>query len=93
MTEKCLIRAGDLTATLYLGDCLDILPGLEAADAMITDPPYCSGGVSEASRSAAKGQGLRSDNLTRFGGFVGDNMGTAGPACLLREVAANGARL
>ena len=28
--------------TLYLGDCLDILPGLEAGcvDAVITDPPY-----------------------------------------------------
>ena len=27
-------------ATLYLGDCLDILPTLPKADAVITDPPY-----------------------------------------------------
>jgi len=28
------------TATLYLGDCLKILPTLEGVDAVITDPPY-----------------------------------------------------
>ena len=27
-------------ATLYLGDCLDILPTLEKVDAVVTDPPY-----------------------------------------------------
>jgi site-specific DNA-methyltransferase (adenine-specific) len=27
-------------AKLYLGDCLDILPGLPKVDAVITDPPY-----------------------------------------------------
>ena len=27
-------------ATLYLGDCLDILPTLNAVDAVITDPPF-----------------------------------------------------
>ena len=27
-------------ATLYLGDCLDILPRLDGADAVLTDPPY-----------------------------------------------------
>lgn len=27
-------------ATLYLGDCLEILPALEPVDHMITDPPY-----------------------------------------------------
>ena len=26
--------------TLYLGDCHDILPSLEAVDAVVTDPPY-----------------------------------------------------
>lgn len=29
-------------ATLYLGDCLEILPALEKVDAVITDPPYSS---------------------------------------------------
>ena len=26
--------------TLYLGDCLDILPTLGRVDAVVTDPPY-----------------------------------------------------
>lgn len=28
------------SATLYLGDCLEILPTLAACDAVVTDPPY-----------------------------------------------------
>lgn len=32
------IEIGD--ATLYLGDCMDILPTLDKVDAVITDPPY-----------------------------------------------------
>lgn len=36
MTEP--IRIGD--ATLYLGDCLDILPMLGPVDAVVTDPPF-----------------------------------------------------
>ena len=31
-------RIGD--ATLYLADCLDVLPTLEGVDAVVTDPPY-----------------------------------------------------
>lgn len=34
-------------ATLYLGDCLEILPTLAKVDAVITDPPY---GIGESSR-------------------------------------------
>lgn len=50
-------------ATLYLGDCMEILPTLEKVDAVITDPPYgilnivdgpCSGLVV---RKSAKQQG------------------------------------
>lgn len=32
-------------ATLYLGDCAEILPTLQQADAVITDPPYGLGKV------------------------------------------------
>ena len=75
-------------ATLYLGDCLEVMgSSIERVDAVLTDPPYCSGAVSEAGRTAAKGQGLRSENLARFGWFVGDNMGTAGLVFLLRSMA------
>ena len=27
-------------ATLYLGDCLEILPTLDKVDAVVTDPPF-----------------------------------------------------
>ena len=27
-------------ATLYLGDCLEVLPLIDKVDAVITDPPY-----------------------------------------------------
>ena len=35
-------------ATLYLGDCMDILPTLDKVDAVITDPPY---GIGEARKN------------------------------------------
>lgn len=41
-------------ATLYLGDCLEILPTLEKVDAVITDPPY---GIGEAAgKNASRGK-------------------------------------
>jgi len=36
MTE--IVKIGD--ATLYHGDCLEILPTLDKVDAVVTDPPY-----------------------------------------------------
>ena len=48
--EKCII--GD--ATLYLGDCIDILPTLNGVDCVITDPPY----------NAKKDYGIYKDNLS-----------------------------
>lgn len=29
--------------TLYLGDCLDIVPRIDPVDAVVTDPPFCVG--------------------------------------------------
>lgn len=77
------------------GDCLEVMRGMPdgCIDAVITDPPYCSGSVSEASRTAAKGQGLRSENIKKMGWFVGDNMGTAGLVWLIREMAVESLRL
>jgi site-specific DNA-methyltransferase (adenine-specific)/modification methylase len=34
-------------ATLYLGDCMDILPTLNKVDAVITDPPYGIGKINQ----------------------------------------------
>lgn len=40
-------------ATLYLGDCLEILPTLPKVDAVVTDPPY---GIGEAAgKNASRG--------------------------------------
>jgi site-specific DNA-methyltransferase (adenine-specific) len=57
------------------------------AAALIGDPPYCSGGFSEAAKRQAKGQGLRSDTLREIEWFGGDNMTTAGLQWLLRATA------
>ncbi len=49
-------RIGD--ATLYLGDCLEILPTLSKVDAVVTDPPYSvslSGASSSFTRIGNKG--------------------------------------
>jgi len=53
-------RIGD--ATLYLGDCLDILPTLGPVDAVVTDPPY---GVGILRRDGKMGGTSRSLKLRR----------------------------
>ncbi len=74
---------------IYAGDALECLAGIpdRSIDALITDPPYCAGAISEAQRTRAKGQGLRSENIQRFGWFVGDNMGTQGLSWAMRHLA------
>jgi site-specific DNA-methyltransferase (adenine-specific) len=43
-------------ATLYLGNCLDLLPGLPGGvDAVVSDPPYSSGGTFRSDRSRGTG--------------------------------------
>ena len=41
-------------ATLYLGDCLEILPTLGKVDAVVTDPPYGIGADEAASKNHGK---------------------------------------
>ena len=50
MTDPVII--GD--ATLYCGDCLDILPTLDQVDAVVTDPPYGIGEAAGANKSRCK---------------------------------------
>lgn len=50
MSEPVVIGS----ATLYLGDCRDILPTLPKVDAVITDPPY---GIGEAAGKAKTRKG------------------------------------
>ena len=76
-------------------DALATLEGLdpESVDAVITDPPYCSGGFSEAAKRQAKGQGLRNQTIRREGWFAADNMGSSGLVWLLRTVAIQSMRV
>ena len=39
-------------ATLYLGDCLEILPTLQKVDAVITDPPFGVGNFVQSNRGS-----------------------------------------
>lgn len=60
--------------TLYLGDCLEILPTLGKVDAVVTDPPYSSGGAFRGDRMAktsAKYQSTEHRGL--YAEFSGDN--------------------
>ncbi len=50
MKDKVII--GD--ATLYLGDCLDILPALGKVDAVVTDPPYGIGYKTNLTKKGAR---------------------------------------
>lgn len=64
------------TATLYRGDCLEILPTLAGVDAVITDPPYSSGGFTRGDRTmSTKTKYLQSDSGNRdaLNDFTGDN--------------------
>jgi site-specific DNA-methyltransferase (adenine-specific) len=75
------------SVVLHLGDCREILPTLGKVDAVVMDPPYCSGGFSEAGKQAAKGMGLRSETIREVGWFVNDNMTSAGLCWLMGHVA------
>ena len=54
-------------ATLYLGDCMDILPTLAKVDAVITDPPYGIGQDGGAQRT----RGSKRTNGKKMGWDVG----------------------
>lgn len=81
--------------SVYNMDALNLVGRLDTdyADAFIFDPPYCSGGVTEATKQGAKGQGLRSETIRSGGWFINDNMSTAGLTWLLREVAIQARRV
>lgn len=44
-------------ATLYLGDCMEVLPTLPKVDAVITDPPYSETTHANAKSNRGKGHG------------------------------------
>jgi DNA modification methylase len=73
----------DESVTLYLGDCIEVMEGLgeQSVDAVVTDPPYSSGGRPENARSLRKSMNrtVEDDDWIR-----GDAMSTAGFTYLLR---------
>jgi len=77
------------------GDALSFLRELpdESVDAIVTDPPYCSGASREAGRGRAKEQGSIGVRRGTVEWFTGDNMTTPGLVWLLRSVAFEAARV
>lgn len=60
-------------ADLYRGDCLAILPGLAGPfDAVVTDPPYSSGGQSKGDRANGTGSKYLNSGANKFPDFLGD---------------------
>lgn len=57
-------------ATLYLGDCMEILPTLGKVDAVITDPPYGIGESRKKNATRGKPFGSRVDAKNTRGTYV-----------------------
>ena len=57
-----IVQIGD--ATLYLGDCLEILPTLEKVDAVVTDPPY--GILADTGSASRLGDVMASPTTQRY---------------------------
>ena len=74
-TEIQVERIGD--ATLYLGDCLEILPRLDPVDAVVTDPPY--GMLFQSNRYKGKGGRPNASGHARLAGD--DNFDALLAAC------------
>jgi len=64
----------DDSVTLYCGDALEILPELSDIGALITDPPYSSGGFTRSDRSARTSEKYQnSSTIKKYAEFFGDN--------------------
>jgi site-specific DNA-methyltransferase (adenine-specific) len=66
-------------ATLHFGNCLEVLPSLPPADAVITDPPYDDRTHRMAKTNKGKGHGTK---LVTFDALTGDEFEVAMRACL-----------
>lgn len=61
-------------ATLYLGDCLSVVPGLPVVDAIMSDPPYSSGGTFRGDRMGKTSEKYQnSEHRGLYAEFSGDN--------------------
>lgn len=68
--EKVELAGG--RAVLYRGDAFRVMPDIPEVDALITDPPYCSGGMYRADRAKSVSdkyeQGGQKNNRAPFAG-------------------------
>lgn len=65
-------------ATLYLGDCMEVLPTLERVDAVITDPPYSERTHANAKSNRGTGQGAKAID---FASMTADQLNTIIQEC------------
>lgn len=64
----------DDSVTIYHGDCFDLLHDLSGVDALITDPPYSSGGAFRGDRTGSVvAKYVNSDTQAYRHDFAGDN--------------------
>lgn len=86
-----------MSARIYNDDCLLVMRQMppSSIQAVITDPPYCSGAFSEVGKKSAAVQGIRSERALEegFEWFPNDNMSTAGLIWLLRSMMVEAERL
>lgn len=71
-------------ATLYLGDCMDVLPTLDKVDCVITDPPYSANTHKMAKTNKDAGHGVK---LITFAHLSDEGFDSVMRACIS---AANG---
>ena len=81
MSEPWVRRVEIGPHLLLQGDCLEILPTLGKVDAVVTDPPYSSGGFNEAGKA---GGSIGTTGAVRR--IQGDTLSTRGYEALIRRV-------
>jgi DNA modification methylase len=70
-------------ATLYLGDCREILAALPKVDAVVTDPPYGIGITKSNRLAVSRGMGGKSwDDETPTAGFIAE-MAAVAPQAII----------
>lgn len=86
-----------MSATVHQGDALQVLPTLDtgSVDALITDPPYNSGGRTPAARrgDTARGKYVSGDAMHDLADFAGDNRDQRGYLAWLSLLLGEGLRL
>jgi site-specific DNA-methyltransferase (adenine-specific) len=77
-------------ATIYHGDCLDVMPQLSPASAqmVLSDPPYCSGGLHRSARMQSVSDKYSQNGKNPHGEWIGDQRDQRGFAAWYRAVLA-----